>query len=59
MRTFLAIGRKSGLRLMFKYDLNGVLRAVEFDGKWTDELVERIKMKIPPNVQYCIAQIKE
>ena len=59
MRTFLAIGRKSGLRLVFKYDLNGVLRSVEFDGQWTDDLVERIKIKIPPNVQYCISQIKE
>lgn len=57
MRTFAAIGRKSGLRLLFKYDLNGVLRSVEFDGNWTDELVERIKTKIPANVMYCISQI--
>lgn len=59
MRTFLAIGRKSGLRLVLKYDLNGVLRAVEFDGNWTDILVERIKTVLPANVQYCISQIKE
>lgn len=59
MRTFLAIGRKAGLRIVFKYDLNGVLRSVEFDGAWTDELVERIKVKIPANVMYCISQIKE
>ena len=58
MRTFLAIGRKSGLRIVFKYDLNGVLRSVEFDGIWTDELIERIKVKIPANVQYCISEIK-
>ena len=45
MRSFLAIGRKSGLRIVFKYDLKGVLRSVEFDGIWTDELIERIKPK--------------
>jgi hypothetical protein len=59
MRSFLAIGRKSGLRIVFKYDLNGVLRSVEFDGIWTDELIERIKVKIPANVQYCISEIKD
>ena len=59
MRSFLAIGKKTGLRIVFKYDLNGVLRSVEFDGKWTDDLIERIKVKIPVNVQYCISQIKE
>lgn len=59
MRTFLAIGRKAGLRIVFKYDLNGVLRNVEFDGNWTDELIERIKIKIPSNVMYCLSQIKE
>lgn len=58
MRTFLAIGRKTGLRISFKYDLKGVLKAVEFDGQWTDELVERIKPKMPANVMYCISQIK-
>ena len=30
MRSFLAIGRKSGLRLVFKYDLNGVLTVGDF-----------------------------
>lgn len=59
MRTFLAIGRKTGLRISFKYGLNGVLKSVEFDGEWSDELVERIKMKVPANVMYCISQIKE
>ncbi len=59
MRSFLAIGRKSGLRLVFKYNSNGVLNSVEFDGVWTDDLVERIKTKIPPNVNYCIQQINE
>lgn len=59
MRTFLAIGKKSGLRIVFKYDLSGVLRSVEFDGAWTDELVERIKTKIPSNVMYCLSQIKQ
>ena len=34
------------------------LRSVEFDGIWTDELIERIKVKIPANVQYCISEIK-
>ncbi|REC47855.1 MULTISPECIES: hypothetical protein [Chryseobacterium] len=59
MRTFLAIGRKSGLKIVFKYDLNGVLKNVEFDGAWTDELIERIKVKIPPNAMYCHSQIKD
>lgn len=59
MRTFVAIGQRTGLRIMFKYDLNGVLRSVDFDGNWTDELVERIKTKIPANVMYCISQMKE
>ena len=58
MRSFLAIGKKTGLRIVFKYDLNAVLRSVEFDGKCTDDLIERIKVKIPVNMQYCISEIK-
>ena len=43
MRSFLAIGRKSGLRLVFKYDLNGVLRSVEFDGIWMMNSLRELK----------------
>lgn len=58
MRNFIAIGRKQGLRILFKYGLNGVLQSVEFDGNWTDELISRAKMVLPENLQLAISFTK-
>ena len=55
MRSFVAIGKKQGLRIVFKYGLNGVLKSAEFDGSWTDELISRAKMVLPENLQLAIS----
>lgn len=55
MRTFIAIGKKQGLRIVFKYGLNGVLNSVEYDGNWTDDLINRAKSAAPENVQLAIS----
>lgn len=55
MRSFVAIGKKQGLRIVFKYGLNGVLKSAEFDGDWTDELISRAKLVLPENLQLAIS----
>lgn len=58
MRNFIAENRKTGLKITFKYDFNTILRHIEFEGEWTDELVSKILPKIPVNLQMMIADIK-
>lgn len=58
MRKFVAIGKKQGLRIVFKYGLNGVLKTAEFDGNWTDELISRAKLALPENLQLAISFTK-
>ena len=58
MRSFLAIGRKTGLRIVFKYDLNGLL--LEFkrlEGILSDNQVQWFFFK--GNFPYKEVQIKE
>ena len=59
MRSFLAIGKKTGLRIVFKYDLNGVLRELVFDGDWVPELVQKIINKIPVQVATILEDIRK
>lgn len=58
MRIFIAKSQKTGLKITFKYDFNGILRQLEFDGDWTDELINKILPKIPVNLQMMISDIK-
>lgn len=57
MRTFVAKNQKTGLKITFKYDLNGILRQLEFDGDWVPELVQKIINKIPVQVEAILADI--
>lgn len=58
MRTFIAKHQKSGLKITFKYDFNGVLRILEFDGEWTEDKVVKIITKIPATVTVMSSDIK-
>lgn len=57
MRTFIAKNQKTGLKITFKYDLNGVLRQLEFDGDWVPELVQKIITKIPVRTEVILSDI--
>lgn len=57
MRIFIAKSQKLGLKITFKYDLNGVLRILEFDGEWAPMQVGKIIAKIPVSVDQMQADI--
>lgn len=57
MRIFIAKNQKTGLKITFKYDLNGVLRQLEFDGDWVPELVQKIITKIPVRTEVILSDI--
>ena len=57
MRIFIAKNQKTGLKITFKYDLNGVLRHLEFDGDWVPELVQKIITKIPVRTEVILSDI--
>ena len=47
MRSFITKHYESGLKVTFKYDLNGVLRFLEFEGEnWNAEKVKYIMQKM-------------
>jgi len=58
MRTFIAKSQKTGLKITFKYNLNGVLQILEFDGDWTAELVERMKAVFPSSTEKMILEMQ-
>lgn len=58
MRKFIAIHFGTGLKMTFQYDLNGVLRILEFDGDWSAGKVERIKNNLPSTTEAMIEHIK-
>lgn len=58
MRIFIAKSQKTGLKITFKYDFQCVLRQLEFEGDWTDELISKILPKIPVNLQMMISDIR-
>lgn len=58
MRTFIAKSQKTGLKITFKYNLNGVLQILEFDGDWTAELVERMKTVFPSSLDKMILEMQ-
>jgi transcriptional regulator of met regulon len=59
MRTFITKHQKTGLKITFKYDLNGVLRELVFDGDWVPELVQKIINKIPVQVATILEDIRK
>lgn len=57
MRTFIAKNQNTGLKITFKYDLNGILQVLEFDGEWKVEQIEKMKMLFPSNVEKMLFEI--
>lgn len=59
MRIFIAKSEKTGLKITFKYDYSTILRNLEFDGDWTNELINKILPKIPVNLQMMLSDIAQ
>lgn len=57
MRTFIAKNQKTGLKMSFKYDLNGVLKALDFEGDWNEARIERVKMIFPASIKKMLFEI--
>lgn len=58
MRTFVAKNMKNGLRITFKFNLNGVLQIIEYDGDWTVEIIEKWKPHVPSSTEKMLSEIK-
>lgn len=59
MRIFISKHQITGLKVVFKYDLNGILRALEFDGEWLQEQVQYITRKVPLNTATILKDIAD
>lgn len=44
--------------MTFKYDFNGVLKTLEFDGEWNAEQIQRIIVKMPARTEKMLLEIK-
>lgn len=51
MRTFIAKHQKTGLKITFKYHLNGVLSIVEFEGPWETEKVRKVMANVTASTE--------
>ena len=51
MRTFIAKHQKTGLKITFKFDLNGVLSIVEFEGAWETEKVRKVMANVTASTE--------
>lgn len=58
MRTFIAKHYKTGLKLTFKYDLNGLLRVLEYEGDWDAGKIERVTANITSTTEAMLEKIK-
>lgn len=58
MREFIAKHQKSGLKITFKYNLNGVLQVLEFDGDWKEEQIEKMKTRFPASTEKMLHEIQ-
>ena len=58
MRLFIAKHQKSGLKMTFKYGLNGALKSMEFDGEWLAEGIEKVKTTCPSSSEKMLAEMK-
>ncbi|WP_395974225.1 hypothetical protein [Chryseobacterium cucumeris] len=59
MRTFIAKNQKNGLKITFKYNFNGVLQVLEFEGDWPQDKVQEIIGKMPAGVDKMAQNISE
>ncbi len=58
MRTFIAKHHKTGLKITFKYSLNGVLSLLEFEGDWESEKVKKVTANLPSDTTHMLERIK-
>ena len=58
MRTFIAKHQKTGLKITFKYNLNGVLEILEFEGEWNSDKVSKIIINTPSSTDDMLDKIK-
>lgn len=58
MREFLTKNHASGLKVVFKYDLKGVLRVLEFEGDWNSVQVKKIMQRIPADLETILADLQ-
>ncbi|MEG0760791.1 hypothetical protein [Chryseobacterium sp.] len=58
MREFLTKNHALGLKVVFKFDLNGVLRVLEFEGEWSSVQVKKIMQRIPADLETILADMQ-
>lgn len=58
MRKFIAKHHESGLKITFKYGLNGVLNTLEFEGDWASDKIEKVAANITSTTEAMIEKIK-
>lgn len=58
MRTFIAKHQKTGLKITFKFGLNGVLQIVEFEGDWESEKIKKVALNITASVEDMHAKMR-
>lgn len=58
MRTFVGKSQKSGRKVTFKFNLNGVLQTLDFEGEWNAENIERIKPVLPVSTEKMLWEIQ-
>ena len=58
MRIFIAKHQKSGLKITFKYNFNGVLHTLEFEGDWNEDQVEKMKTRFPSSSEKMLFELK-
>ncbi|WP_312395674.1 hypothetical protein [Chryseobacterium sp.] len=58
MRTFIAKNMKNGLKIIFKFNLKGVLEIIEYQGDWTVVMVEKWKPHVPASTDNMLAEIQ-
>ena len=50
MRTFIAKHQNTGLKITFKYHLNGVLASLQFEGEWESGKIHKVLPNMPSDI---------
>ena len=58
MRTFIAKHQKTGLKITFKYGLNGVLKTLEFEGNWESEKVRKVMNNVTASTEEMLQKMQ-
>lgn len=58
MRTFIAKHQKTGLKITFKYGLNGVLNVLEFEGNWESEKVRKVMNNVTASTDEMLQKMQ-